>query len=156
MDALYNDTRELHVWLSGADCAPDGERYGVSIPLHKALDMGLFDEIAARIKLPQSSILDQGSGAIIIFDKHVCVYLNAILKLVLEYSQLRTNENFVNIDLCGLRLQPSNFIYSWCQPRVIGFPFYFHLQLKLTEKVVISEILHFLGSILLFSEQVDV
>ena len=38
VDAIYNDTRELHVWLIGADCAPDGERYGVSIPLYKALD----------------------------------------------------------------------------------------------------------------------
>ena len=38
VDALYHDTRELHVWLIGADCAPDGERYGASIPLNKALD----------------------------------------------------------------------------------------------------------------------
>ena len=83
----------------------------------------------------------------------VCV---ALPRLVQEQSQLRLNENFVNIDSCGLRLQPSNCIASWCHSQVIGFAFFFLLQLKLTEIVVISEIWSFLCSILFYANQVDV
>eukprot|EP01083_Nonionella_stella_P307341 1079787_1 len=36
---LYaNGNNDLYVWFLGADCAPDGEPYGISIPLYKALD----------------------------------------------------------------------------------------------------------------------
>ena len=35
VDALYEEERDLHVWFVGADCAPDGEGYGVSIPAYK-------------------------------------------------------------------------------------------------------------------------
>ena len=35
VDQIYEEERDLHVWLIGADCAPDGEGYGVSIPAYK-------------------------------------------------------------------------------------------------------------------------
>jgi hypothetical protein len=66
VDAIYNDTPDVqHVWPIAADCAPDGERYGVSKGCISNSGCGCeFAEVADRNGFDCAQLPDQANGSL--------------------------------------------------------------------------------------------